>query len=143
MKKAIEKVKGVKKHEIFFVETRENVNADNVCSDSDSRSKLDSAYTISRLINVVRRALVSWFDAWRWFLTLFILYIFFDYILPVPTMFLASYGASFGYGWLILWLVVAGILAYHEVKRRGEATCRIKWFYNPNAVDEYLELMNK
>jgi len=74
---------------------------------------------------------------------LFMLYIFFDYLLPVPTILLANYGASFSYGWLVLWLVVAGILAYREVKRRGEATCKIKWFYNPKAVAEYLELIDK
>lgn len=87
--------------------------------------------------------MVDWVDTWRWFLTLIMLYVFFSYVLKLPILFLGVINPIYAYSWMALWLVVAGLLAYREVKRRGEATCRIKWFYNPNAVDEYLELMKE
>jgi len=91
--------------------------------------------------NVVKIA--DLLDDFRAFILLFTLYIFFDYILPIPTFFLGSMHPAYAYLWLIMWLVLAGVLALREVNRRNKVMTFNKWHNNPNAVDEYLALMKE
>jgi len=88
--------------------------------------------------------LQRWFDTWRWFLTLLLLYFFFGYILPVPALYLGIINPLYSYSWMLMWCAVAITLAYREVMRRASAMAgKFKVFYNPNALKEYLELLKK
>jgi len=61
----------------------------------------------------------------------------------MSTFFLGSISPVYVYSWLILWAVIAVLLANREVKRRSKTITSPKWFHNPNAINEYLELMKK
>ena len=98
---------------------------------------------IKSFLALVRRNVVDWFDTWRWFLTLIMLYVFFSYVLKLPIIFLAMINPIYTYSWIVLWGVVAVLLANREIKRRAKTKIGLKWFYNPNAIDEYIELMKK
>jgi len=95
------------------------------------------------LYSMVCRNVVDWFDSFHALLLLFSLYIFFDYLLPMSTFFLGSISPVYVYSWLILWVVIAVLLANREVNRRSKTVTSPKWFHNPNAINEYLELMKK
>jgi len=137
MKKAIGKVKEVKKNGEAKID---EVDAKNHHGNSIRCKCCD---TIRKSFSVGHRILVDWVDSFSALLLLFSLYILFDYLLPMSTFFLGSISPVYVYSWLILWATIAVLLANREVKRRSKTVTSPKWFHNPNAINEYLELMKK
>lgn len=88
---------------------------------------------------LVRRNLEDWFDTWQCFLTLIGIYLFFSYMLKPPLVFLVFTQPIYACGWIVLWITVAGLLAYRELIRRSKTVTSPKWFHNPNAIDNYIE----
>jgi len=107
-----------------------------------SKSVYRKCYSaIRKSLSVGHRILVDWVDSFSALLLLFSLYILFDYLLPMSTFFLGSISPVYVYSWLILWATIAVLLANREIKRRSKTVTGPKWFHNPNAINEYLELM--
>ena len=99
--------------------------------------------SIRKSLSVQRTILVDFFDTFKWFLTLIMLYVFFSYIVKLPILFLGVINPLYAYLWIALWiLVMSFFLAWREVEHT-KAQMSPKWFYNPNAVNEYVEFMEK
>ena len=100
-------------------------------------------WKLRSFLALVRRNVVDWFDTWRWFLTIIMLYVFFSYVVKLPIIFLGVVNPIYAYSWIALWAVIAVLLANREIKRRSKTVTGPKWFHNPNAINEYIELMKK
>jgi len=106
---------------------------------NNHRSKLDHTSPIPRLISL----LTLEFDTWKWLLTLICIFTFFFAVLPVPTIIFAGECYPLAYLWLIGWLCVAILLEHAVSVRKGKAKAAVKWYNNPNALDEYIEILNR
>jgi len=101
------------------------------------------AYHYVRILytNIYAKIYVT-FDNWRWLLILLPIHFFFGYILPLPAVLLGLYyGGIYPYLWLGMWACVFVLWANREDKRRRGASPKYKWFYNPNALKEYVEML--
>ena len=103
------------------------------------RSKLDHTSPIPRLINIIRLE----FDNWKWLLTFICIFTFFFAVLPFPTIIFAGECYPLAYLWLVGWLCVAILLEHAVTVRKGKAKAAVKWHSNPNALDEYVEILNR
>jgi len=93
---------------------------------------------------VLASVLVRWLDDWQAVLLLCTLLFFFGFALPMGIAFLGIwYGATYAYAWAFLWIGVSSLLAYREVIRRDKAIIGSEWTSNPNAINEYMELIKK
>jgi len=99
--------------------------------------------TIRKSLSAQRSILVEWLDTWKWFLTLIMLYVFFSYVLKLPILFLGVMNPLYAYSWIALWIVVMVLFLKWREREHAEAQLSPKWFYNPNAIDEYVEYMNQ
>ena len=107
-----------------------------VNSDRLMRQRICSAYLGSTL--------VKWLDDWQAVLQLAALLFFFACALPMGITVLGIwYGAIYAYAYAFLWIGVSSLLAYREVNRRNAAMLGTEWFSNPDAIDEYIALLEK
>jgi hypothetical protein len=105
------------------------------------RRKVSKRFRV--LLSMARIFLVNRFDNWRWYLTLIGIVVFFVWLLPLPYLYLSSKYQIYGSLWLVLCLIVAIFLINREMNRRDKTKMGVKWHDNPNAVDEYIELLKK
>jgi hypothetical protein len=88
--------------------------------------------------------LVKWLDDWQAVIQLAALLFFFAGVLPMGITYLGIWhGAIYAYAWAFLWIGIGCLLAYREVLRRDKAIIGNEWTTNPNAIDEYIELVKK
>jgi len=64
-------------------------------------------------------------------------------VVKLPILFLGVINPIYAYSWIGIWIIIGSLLAYRELIRRSKTLTSPKWFYNPNAIDEYIEFMKK
>lgn len=99
--------------------------------------------TIRISVSVWHTILVELFDTFKWFLTLIMLYVFVSYVVRLPIFFLAFIHPLYAYSWIGLWITVMVVfLAWREAEHT-KAQKSPKWVTNPNAIAEYLFLIEQ
>lgn len=94
--------------------------------------------------SLVDAVLVKWFDDWQAVLQLCALLFFFGFALPMGITYLGVWhGAIYAYAYIFLCVGVSSLLAYREVLRRDKTMIGGEWTTNPNAINEYIELVKK
>lgn len=99
--------------------------------------------SIRKSVCMGHRILVNFLDTWKWFLTLIMLYVFISYVVKLPILFLGVVHPLYAFAWMGLWiLVLAVFLAWREAEHT-KAQMSPKWVNNPNAIAEYLFLIEQ
>lgn len=99
--------------------------------------------SIRESVCVGHRILVDFFDTWKWFLTIIMLYVFLSYVVRLPIVFLGVINPLYAYSWISLWILVMALFLAWRESEHTKAQMSPKWFHNPNAVEEYLFLMEQ